>query len=1509
MTLNTNKLKVSIETSIDKGFANLAGQLDKLAESLNKIDKLTGSFTLLANQLDISNKFRKNREELDRQTRAQEKANKKLEDAAKIYDKLGSKRAALETRLKKITGNDLNSAKARGALIGTALSKTKDKDEALSLLKLMGGGKYNKAVRQLLHKNYVEPLKDTNEDIKTETVALSKSYDALNRMLATKARAQQRINSSNSFLGLNFSSTGGPAGARRQKSYNNLFDAIPEDKMIAGNNAFMGVKPVLDKAALAEFRENAAYMINRVFKEEQSKKVMANLNVSSGIKDSYNQNRFRNDLDTLTRNRAALVDATMPQGMTEQQIREKRLAAQSAFTNRNMITQYGYGLSEAVGSSRATTARARPFGMPRNIYEPIPSKKSQTDSLSFSQRLYKSYAKLGEVLFRIQYATLTIANLGGAIAFAQLSDSFMSIESSIGRVSSTTDEFNTAMKETRKIAMDTYMSYEAVAGIYSKIGFEANKYKLTQEQTLKLTRTIAVLSAAGGGKAGSQDQALYQFQQSISSGKFGGDELRSVFEGAPMLARALAAGIQGTTLGNADISKLRPVPGGKNVNTADLLKGLQSETVQREVEKLARTLRGTFGGAVTNLVTTLTTAAGRLNELTGASVAINKFAKFFDDLIFATPKDQAAEMADAASLDGQSRKARQAEIAEKYKNIEATRELIEQLALLAATLLAAKTASMAYNLAGAVGGKLGKGVASAAITAGYATRAGNIGTLFVMAGAAIVKFAANLAKLLGPVGLVVTGIQLTYMAFSKFLQIIGLGGQQMNVITGLFYMFMDAVKNLGKVFAINFAPIINFFKVLFGIIADRIRLLSNMLGITALLKTAAARGQKEADKNSTSKVQPAVLTGSGFGGAGVPPRADPDEDAKKKAKEAADKLKAATDSYNKLLLSIGKETEELINSATFGNFFGDLGNKFKDEIDSLKEQYKEIGGLPEALLKNLQAKNAERTKAAFNKEIRDLTNNFAISSRASRVEGLGSLLSNLDSGQTGVVQNYLKFLKDSEGGMSATDKQNSVVEMFLSASSTAGDMADKMKSLGLETDAYNRLIIELGFETRKFANEIKKLADDLSMTNVKSNIESLFDYNQQASGVFGVKAESDRRIFEANQAAKERLISQLGPGNNDLLGKSLGEVSDVFKTEMLSRFNKSASTPSTVGADGVDTVTVTAGMTAATIEKLLQENEKSVQVVRQQEELKKRLLESPWIGAQRAVTAYLDSVKDMASQTEGLLTNTFSKLEDMFVNFIETGKLNLRDFAKSITTDIIRMMVRQKIVAPIAKFIGDKFSLGGAPAQEGGQSMQSMMVNAGTVYVNASAISSGATGQGGGLVDTMLSMFNKNGSSGKGGNILSSIFSMFNKGGSGGGSNWLSTAFKVITAIFHGGGMAHSPTRFRAVDPSMFVNAPKFHSGKMPQLAANEIPAILTKDEMVLTRSQQKAIGSSMGGTMVNFSPSISINYTASEGSDSGSARQDADDMAKIMNQQLRSQFKEMLVKEMGQGGLLRRGR
>jgi hypothetical protein len=241
-----------------------------------------------------------------------------------------------------------------------------------------------------------------------------------------------------------------------------------------------------------------------------------------------------------------------------------------------------------------------------------------------------------------------------------------------------------------------------------------------------------------------------------------------------------------------------------------------------------------------------------------------------------------------------------------------------------------------------------------------------------------------------------------------------------------------------------------------------------------------------------------------------------------------------------------------------------------------------------------------------------------------------------------------------------------------------------------------------------------------------------------------------------------------------------------------------------------------------------------------------------------------------------------------------------------------------------------------------------MNVNAGTVYINSSAIQGlgegTPTGQGNGIISSVINSIGKKGPD-IGGiitNIIQSIMSIFTKnkpqGGSSGGSNIggfiqaIASAFNPAAAtttaaassftsssmfanamsapVFHSGGMVSNPTNFRVVDPSMFNNAPKFHTGRMPKLAAHEMPAILTKDEMVLTKGQQKAIGSGRGSTMVNFSPNININYSSANGEgSSATSRQDAEDMGRIMNQQLKAQFKDMLVKEMGQGGLLRNAR
>jgi len=51
-------------------------------------------------------------------------------------------------------------------------------------------------------------------------------------------------------------------------------------------------------------------------------------------------------------------------------------------------------------------------------------------------------------------------------------------------------------------------------------------------------------------------------------------------------------------------------------------------------------------------------------------------------------------------------------------------------------------------------------------------------------------------------------------------------------------------------------------------------------------------------------------------------------------------------------------------------------------------------------------------------------------------------------------------------------------------------------------------------------------------------------------------------------------------------------------------------------------------------------------------------------------------------------------MEDAFVNFVMTGKLNFRDLARSILADMARIIVRQRIMMPLMKGVSGLFNLG-----------------------------------------------------------------------------------------------------------------------------------------------------------------------------------------------------------------------
>jgi lambda family phage tail tape measure protein len=91
----------------------------------------------------------------------------------------------------------------------------------------------------------------------------------------------------------------------------------------------------------------------------------------------------------------------------------------------------------------------------------------------------------------------------------------------------------------------------------------------------------------------------------------------------------------------------------------------------------------------------------------------------------------------------------------------------------------------------------------------------------------------------------------------------------------------------------------------------------------------------------------------------------------------------------------------------------------------------------------------------------------------------------------------------------------------------------------------------------------------------------------------------------------------------------------------------------------------------------------------------KLLAEADWVnGAERALKNYVDASEDAATLTAGVFTDAFKNMEDALVTFITTGKLNFKQFADSLVADIVRIAVKQQILAPIAKWMSGEGVMG-----------------------------------------------------------------------------------------------------------------------------------------------------------------------------------------------------------------------
>ncbi|HED9632974.1 TPA: tape measure protein, partial [Acinetobacter baumannii] len=151
--------------------------------------------------------------------------------------------------------------------------------------------------------------------------------------------------------------------------------------------------------------------------------------------------------------------------------------------------------------------------------------------------------------------------------------------------------------------------------VYQRFSDNAKTLNLTMDDTARLTETVSKAVAISGASAEAADAALVQFGQALASGTLRGEELNSVMEQTPALAKAIAKGM-GITVG-----ELRSVAAEGKITSQEIVKALKN--VQDEVDALFAKTDITIGQSLTLLNNEITKFVGEAGKGSGAAQALS----------------------------------------------------------------------------------------------------------------------------------------------------------------------------------------------------------------------------------------------------------------------------------------------------------------------------------------------------------------------------------------------------------------------------------------------------------------------------------------------------------------------------------------------------------------------------------------------------------------------------------------------------------------------------------------------------------------------------------------------------------------------------------------------------------------------------------------------------------------------------------------------------------------------
>ncbi|MCR9218924.1 MAG: tape measure protein [Alphaproteobacteria bacterium] len=229
-------------------------------------------------------------------------------------------------------------------------------------------------------------------------------------------------------------------------------------------------------------------------------------------------------------------------------------------------------------------------------------------------------------------AAVTALGLGIASReYLRLADAAIRTESQLRNVTASAEELTATQAKLFDLAQETRTAYESTVELYARVARSSERLGVSQRELLLIAEATNKAIQVSGATAAEATAGVIQFAQGLASGELRGEELRSVMEQLPRLAKALVDGIDGVD----DPNGLREMAEDGRLTTDVVLPALlsQLEAVRDEFDNIDRT----SSQAWTQLRNDLLRSIGVIDEAEGTTADL---AGALDDIraTVATPE-------------------------------------------------------------------------------------------------------------------------------------------------------------------------------------------------------------------------------------------------------------------------------------------------------------------------------------------------------------------------------------------------------------------------------------------------------------------------------------------------------------------------------------------------------------------------------------------------------------------------------------------------------------------------------------------------------------------------------------------------------------------------------------------------------------------------------------------------------------------------------------------------------